>query len=1344
MSANGNSVMSLVKYERSLKSAGQHSTGIDAVLAVVRAKETRVELASKGVTAAGLDVLVAASVARTLTFLDLSSNRLGNVGVKILSESLLGRSGPSSPIRALHLRDCFIGADGAFALAAALPSAPSLELLDISDNMLQSRGVSRIADALPSCGNLSHLLADSCYALSAGSAALARGAQRAPRLAHLSMANNHPGDAGYTCIAELIKCSPVLHCIDASGTASTPPYVCGGGGFATPHEEGCTNPDETQQDASQSFGMLSAVDRSTSAAPSAAAHLASTSTSLSSALTTVMGETVFGHRRSGLRSGTVEALADGLRAAVSTRVVHLRGLQLPSEGLRQLLQALQGDPALRTVGTVQELHFDNNAVSPAYATACGDAAITAAEYNWRLCHVSLHNCGISAEQLQTLSALLAQNSSKRHERQANEGIHEAIEQEQQRVAALAATLAAEHAAATQNKVSLGRTQQNSLQLRDSLGQSGLLPGESKSRSDDASSVHSATDSLSSGLRLVSAINSSDQPDFPGADPQLQRQLRDLRHTHSQLQDSVPRASAAASCAHRSLHGAQEELQRLQSAVAVARAQREAMLQEQTQLEGDIAQLRAQQQQSEEAAAAHKAREGAARSAAAALKAQLEALQDSIAAGHAELRAMRATRLAMSQDILPAMHAAEANARRAAASAAQLEADLRGRLASTAALADAVQHQVANERHRMTMLPQQQLHEPVVSSPVATRTIIVSPRSDPPSPPVPSLPLQTTQEVDETIMPDLEAHVSETHVSEIAVGPDTPPPTGAPSPKPQPPPASLPECLMDLVDTEGSALTVHCGIAMRSAQESSLGSVTVHSVAWPPAQALRRESDGQPWSPDGQPDSEGEADAKTDSVVVDLRSLYQFGVSPWDALLELRVSGGGSTPRSPSPGSALATPTQLGSPQAGTPHAQRVAILSSWLSAVRVFSGDITTVSLQCALVLPEVPSTIRLQLRNTDSAIALLQALLQHVPERLQRSVNEALQTLDPPSPLSSSESVDALDDSPAPNMDAAQEQQEEQASKNQTTKLDSHALSSGGGRLPSPAPAFVEVADAPSPGPAPAFVEVADAPSPGPGISSPGFREAQLEQRPAGHGNIDAPVFPPSTPTSTPRAHSPYTPFSDVRESVPASPYSDQAAGGEIAVQPAPEPQMGSGVPIDASAAPSEAGMIEARPPVSGFVLTEPPGWGQHNPVSYSPRGLMDGHGVQGHAGVGSVGQAAPHGSSAVLDGSAAPPVQRTAHSEASHKAPGILDPSAVPNPPDDASAVVVESIRGYTWKMLQELWAAQTLPKYGELRKHVAKQLNYGGGVLKGKEWRAWFRATVDDLLATLYAQSEAAEEM
>jgi hypothetical protein len=60
----------------------------------------------------------------------------------------------------------------------------------------------------------------------------------------------------------------------------------------------------------------------------------------------------------------------------------------------------------------------------------------------------------------------------------------------------------------------------------------------------------------------------------------------------------------------------------------------------------------------------------------------------------------------------------------------------------------------------------------------------------------------------------------------------------------------------------------------------------------------------------------------------------------------------------------------------------------------------------------------------------------------------------------------------------------------------------------------------------------------------------------------------------------------------------------------------------------------------------------------------------------------------------------------------------------------------------MLQELWAAQTLPKYGELRKHVTRQLNYGGGVLKGKEWRVWFRATVDDLLATLSAQADEAE--
>jgi len=1262
-----------------------------------------VELASKGVTAAGLDVLVAATVARTLTFLDLSSNRLGNVGVKILADNLICRSGPSSPLEALHLRDCFIGADGAFALAAALPSAPSLQLLDISDNMLQSRGVARIADALPSCSSLTHLLADSCYALSAGSAALARGAQGAPRLAHLSMANNHPGDAGYMCIAELIKSSPALHCIDASGTAVGLPRVCSGaagargamgadGAQEQPADQGQWE-HSTHQDTSESFGVVFAVDRSTAGVLPAgtAGTLAATSGRLSSALTTVMGETVFGHRRTALSITTVDEIASALAGAVATRVVHLRGLQLPTGGLQTLLQSVQGDPSMQQVGTLQELHLDENPVNPAYATACGDAALASAQSNWRLCYVGLHRCGLASQQLQIIQQALAQNNSRCQEMQANEGIHAAIAAEQQRVAALSSALAAEHDASTKNQVQLDRLRHSSLQLKDSLGYQHSQGHEHKASDVDASTVHSASDSLGSALHMVAAVPDSRESDFPGADAQLLRQLRDLRHTRAQLQESVPRASAMASSTHRSLHSAQEELHTLQSATAVARAQREAMLQEQQQLEADIAQLRRQQQESEEATAQQSAREAAARSAAAALKAQLEALQDSISAGHAELRAIRATRLAMSQDIIPAMHASEVAARRAAASAAQLEADLRGRLASTAALAEAVQHQVANERHRMTMLPQQQPAEVAYSSPMAARTILVSPRSDTPSSPVPApvppLPLQQSDAVNETIMPEEEVVspvLSEPHVAEIAVGPDTPPPAAE-----QPPLATLPECLMDLVDSEGSALTVHCGVAMRSADELHMGSVTVHSVAWPPAQALRRESDGQAWSPDGRPNSDSDPDEQSDSTVVDLRGLYQFGVSPWDALLELRMSGGDGTPRPLGLGSPAASarshspsPAQLGSPGGNKPHSRRVSILSSWLSSVRVYTGEVTTVSLQCALVLPEVPSSIRLQLRNPDSAVALLHALLLHVPERLQRSVNEALQILEPPSPPSVGSSDDV-----------------QQLSEEGETTTPS-PRQGGGDENESPVDVAHDVHSSLS-------VEVAEVHSPGvAGGASPGFGRGPLELQPAGHGSIDAPVLPSTT--STPHATTPYTPFSDA--TVASGTHTKPVAASP---QPAAVPQ---------------ADIIQARPPVTGFVLTEPPGWGQHNPISYSPREFA-----------GAAAQAPSVGTPAV----AAPPPAPTGD-DTMHQAPGVRDAAAVPVPPDDASPKVVDSIRGYTWKLLQELWAAQTLPKYGELRKHVARQLNYGGGVLKGKEWRVWFRATVDDLLATLYAQTETAEDM
>jgi hypothetical protein len=468
------------------------NTGIDAVLHATRIKEDRVDLAARGVTAAGLDVLVASSMARSLTYLDVSCNRIGNVGVKILAEGLISRTGQCH-LQALHLRDCFIGAEGAFSLATALPSASALQVLDISDNMLQSRGMARLGNALPGCMSLTHLSVDSCYGLGGGCTALVQGALQAPALAHLSMANNHPGDAGFLALAELIRCSPTLHCVDASGSAfgvGTAGCMCSQlcvapgprqmGGASPEAHSTLQPPVDASHDETGSFGVSSAADRSAatwqggneagsgqhphhlrgSVGNEAGSgqlphHLRGSVGHRSTALTTVLGDTVFSHRRAVLHKRTADALAGSLRDAVSTHVVYLRAARMSHDGLLSMLLAVHGDPQSGKVGSLKELHLEHNPVSPPYAQECGVAALAAACTNWRLGALALQHCGLQGDTLLQLQAQLARNAQKCLEFAQSTAVQAAIDKEQQHVASLASALASEQEASTRNQVSLG-------------------------------------------------------------------------------------------------------------------------------------------------------------------------------------------------------------------------------------------------------------------------------------------------------------------------------------------------------------------------------------------------------------------------------------------------------------------------------------------------------------------------------------------------------------------------------------------------------------------------------------------------------------------------------------------------------------------------------------------------------------------------------------------------------------------------------------------------------------------------------------------------------------------------
>ncbi|XP_048014014.1 NACHT, LRR and PYD domains-containing protein 14-like [Megalobrama amblycephala] len=136
--------------------------------------------------------------------LDLSENRLGGSGIKLLSELL---EDPQCKVEKLLLKSCGIREEDCAALCSALkPNLSHLRELDLSKNPLGGSGIKQLSELLehPQC-KLEKLLLKSCSIREEGCAVLTSALK--PNLSHLrelDLSENRFEDLGINLLSELL------------------------------------------------------------------------------------------------------------------------------------------------------------------------------------------------------------------------------------------------------------------------------------------------------------------------------------------------------------------------------------------------------------------------------------------------------------------------------------------------------------------------------------------------------------------------------------------------------------------------------------------------------------------------------------------------------------------------------------------------------------------------------------------------------------------------------------------------------------------------------------------------------------------------------------------------------------------------------------------------------------------------------------------------------------------------------------------------------------------------------------------------------------------------------------
>ncbi|XP_072891629.1 NACHT, LRR and PYD domains-containing protein 3-like [Hemitrygon akajei] len=124
-------------------------------------KVQKLELNRVGLTDSGAENLASSlSTNPTLTELDLSNNKLGDSGVKLVSEALKALRNPECKIQKLRLNDVGLTDSGTDDLASALSTNPSLTGLDLGLNSLTDRSVPALRRLILTCPNLNWIELD--------------------------------------------------------------------------------------------------------------------------------------------------------------------------------------------------------------------------------------------------------------------------------------------------------------------------------------------------------------------------------------------------------------------------------------------------------------------------------------------------------------------------------------------------------------------------------------------------------------------------------------------------------------------------------------------------------------------------------------------------------------------------------------------------------------------------------------------------------------------------------------------------------------------------------------------------------------------------------------------------------------------------------------------------------------------------------------------------------------------------------------------------------------------------------------------------------------------------------
>ncbi|XP_078251527.1 NACHT, LRR and PYD domains-containing protein 3-like isoform X2 [Rhinoraja longicauda] len=182
-------------------------SGVKLVCAALRNPDCKIQtlgLATVGLTDSGAEDLASAlSTNTSLTELELSDNRLGDSGVKLVSAAL---GNPDCKIQRLKLRTVGLTDSGAEDLVSALSTNPSLTELDLTWNNLGDSGVKPVSAALrnPDC-KIQTLGLNGVGLTDSGAEDLASALSTNRSLTELDLSGNNLGDSGVKPVSTALR-----------------------------------------------------------------------------------------------------------------------------------------------------------------------------------------------------------------------------------------------------------------------------------------------------------------------------------------------------------------------------------------------------------------------------------------------------------------------------------------------------------------------------------------------------------------------------------------------------------------------------------------------------------------------------------------------------------------------------------------------------------------------------------------------------------------------------------------------------------------------------------------------------------------------------------------------------------------------------------------------------------------------------------------------------------------------------------------------------------------------------------------------------------------------------------